>query len=214
MGKLHNALLSGSTGRTGSVVVVKIDNIEIIRSRPKKSTKEISPKRKLTLLRMQWASKFVSVYTSFANQYFGERSGLKSRYNFAIKNVLDASILEYDTMSLRRNYAQIQFAKGPLAPIMVTSVTSNIASSVSIQWIDNSDDSKTLATDSINILYYTDTEDKPKFLQNIALRKDGKSDIPLLNKYQGLTLHLWICTSSDSSGKASDSEYLGTVKIL
>ena len=42
MGKVTDSLISGSSGRTGRVVVANVNGIEILKIRPKKSSKPSS----------------------------------------------------------------------------------------------------------------------------------------------------------------------------
>ena len=64
MGKLSDSLLSGSSGRTGRVVVANVAGTEILRVRPRKRTSPPTPKQVLIQKRMKDAYDFILSYKS------------------------------------------------------------------------------------------------------------------------------------------------------
>ncbi|WP_312322363.1 DUF6266 family protein [Soonwooa sp.] len=213
MGKLNNALLSGTSGVVGPVVILKLGDTEIIRKRPKKSNIPPSPKKALTNLRMRSASRFVAGYLSFANTYFGERIGLSSRYNLAIKTILDATRLDYENQTLIKDFSAMAFAIGRLETITLTSLISPSPSKIKIDWHSNPLLSAARDKDQIIILFYCEEEESPHLLWSTTTRADKTITFTILEKYQSKTLHIWLSLCSQDHKSVATSQYLGTISV-
>ncbi|SHJ88764.1 DUF6266 family protein [Epilithonimonas mollis] len=213
MGKVTDSILGGTTGRTGRVVIANVFGTEISRIRPKKNDKPATPKQALVKERMRLAALFISSYKAFASQYFGERSGLRSRYNQAMTNIMNAYHIDFTTFSIDRANEEIIFSKGDLPEVTLSSLISTTASTFTVTWEDNSDGTDALATDEVYILYCAEDENRPKLLRHIATRTDGATTVTLLNKYTGKTIHVWLCLVKADGTKVSISDYAGNVVI-
>lgn len=113
MGKLNDSLLSGSSGRTGRLVVANVSGTEILRVRPRKRTGQPSAKQLLIQERMKQCYDFILPYKAFASLYFGYRTGMRSSYNQAITNLLNAFKLDF---VLNRSYRSIPRLCSPWEP--------------------------------------------------------------------------------------------------
>ena len=214
MGKLNDSLLSGSSGRTGRLVVANVSGIEILRARPRKRTGPPTPKQLLVQTRMTKAYNFVSAYTAFAKDYFGKRVGMRSRFNQAMTNVLDAFKLDFVTLTINPVYAEIEFARGSLLAANPTALTAPVAGSFTIDWFNNAAGNADREADGLQVLYYAVNEKKPIFLENAGLRADGTLDIPVAPTLQGKTIHVWMAFRSTILLEASTSAYVGSVVLL
>lgn len=213
MGKVTDSILGGTKGRTGRIVIANVFGTEISRIRPRKSDKPATPKQNLVKERMRLASLFISSYKSYASQYFGERYGLRSRYNLAMTNVMNAYHLNFVTLTIERMNEEIIFSKGDLPEVPITALTSATTSTFTVTWEDNSDGTDALATDEICILYCAADSDRPKLLRNIATRADGTVTVNLLAKFVGKTVHVWLGLLNAEETMASISEYAGDVVV-
>ena len=214
MGKLNDSLLSGSSGRTGRLVVANVSGTEILRARPRKRTGQATPKQLLVQTRMTQAYNFLSAYKAFAKDYFGKRVGMRSRFNQAMTNVLDAYKLDFLTLTIVPTYSEIEFAQGSLLAANPTALTATVAGSFTIDWFNNAAGNTEREADDLQILYYAVNEKKPIFLENAGIRADGTIDIPVAPTLQGKMLHVWIAFRSTVLMEASTSAYVGTVVLL
>jgi len=213
MGKVTDSILGGTTGRTGRIVIANVFGTEISRIRPKKSDKPATPKQVLVKDRMKLSAMFISGYKSFASSYFGQRSGMRSRYNMAMTNIMNAYKIDFTALSINRVNEDIIFSKGDLPEVPLNSLTSATPSTFTVLWEDNSDGTDALATDLICILYCAEDEDRPKLLRGIATRADGTVTVTLLSKYAGKTIHVWLCLLNAEGKRVSISEYVGNVVV-
>ena len=214
MGKLNDSLLSGSSGRTGRLVVANVSGTEILRARPRKRTGQATPKQLLVQNRMTQAYNFVSAYSAFAKDYFGKRVGMRSRFNQAMTNVLAAFKLDFLTLTIVPVYSEIEFARGSLLAANPTALTATVAGNFTIDWFNNAAGNPEREIDELQVLYYAVDEKKPIFLENAGLRADGTIDIPVAPTLQGKTLHVWIAFRSTVLMEASTSAYVGTVVLV
>ena len=213
MGKVTDSILGGTKGRTGRIVIANVFGTEISRIRPKKSDKPGTPKQNLVKERMRLAALFMSSYKSYASQFFGERSGLRSRYNLAMTNIMNAYHLNFVTLTIERVNEEILFSKGDLPEVPISALTSAAASTFTVTWEDNSDGTEAMATDEICILYCADDSDRPKLLRNVATRVDGTVTVNLLARFVGKTVQVWMGLLNAEGTKASISEYVGEIVI-
>ena len=214
MGRLLNSLLSGSSGTVGRLVVANVFGNEILRVRPQKRTGEASAKQQLIQLRMDMGYNFLLPYIEFAKLYFGVRSGMKSRYNQAMSNVLNAFKLHYVLNVITPVYSEIEFARGSLLGAVPTGLTSTVAQTFTLDWFDNSGGNVLRQTDQIQVLYVGDGEFRPVMMDNVATRLDASLDIPVPPNMQGKTLHVWVAFRSLDLKDVSLSTYVGTVLII
>lgn len=213
MGKLNDSLLSGSSGRVGRLVVANVSGNEILRVRPRKSLKQPTAKQLLIQLRMKKSYDFLLPYKEFAKEYYGQRVGMKSPYNQAMTNVLNAFKLDYVLNVITPVYSEIEFARGALMGAVPTGLTSPLPLSMNLTWFENSGGEPIREADQVQLLFLADGDLKPVFMENVALRLDGTVDIPLPPNFQTKTLHVWLCFRSADLASVSLSAYAGTVVI-
>ncbi|MNY22133.1 hypothetical protein D3C86_1557240 [compost metagenome] len=194
-------------------MIANVFGTEISRIRPKKNDKPATPKQALVKERMKLSALFISSYKSFASDYFGERSGMRSRYNMAMTNVMNAYHIDFTALTIERANEEIIFSKGNLPEVPLNSLTSTTTSTFSLAWEDNSDGIDALPTDQICVLYCAQDENRPKLLRNIATRTDGTVTVNLLSKYVGKTIHVWLCLLNAEGTRVSISEYAGDVVV-
>ena len=213
MGKLSDSLLSGSNGRTGRLVVANVAGTEILRVRPRKRTAPPTNKQVLVQTRMKRSYDFVSSYKVFAQSWFGNPVGMKSRFIQAMTNVLNAMKINFTTMTITFVYAEVEFAQGPLMPAVPVGLTAPAANSFTVEWFDNSEGDAAREADQLQLLYYAEDERKSVFLSNAATRADATYTAAVAPNLSGKTVHVWIAFRGDLPLKVSNSSYVGSVLI-
>ncbi len=213
MGKLIDSLLSGASGTVGRLVVANVSGTEILRARPRKRTAAASAKQLLVQQRMRMTYDFLLPYKEFAKEFFGLRSGMKSPYNQAMTNLLNAFKLDYVLNTVTPTYADIEFARGGLLSVIPTGLSSPAALSLKIDWFENSGGDALRETDRLQVLYVGEDDPRPLFVQNVAARSLATVDIPLPPNYQGKTVHVWLAFQTVDLLSVSLSSYAGSVLI-
>lgn len=215
MGKLRDSLISGSSGRIGRIIVSNVFGTEIIKIRPKKSTKMPTAKQNLIKERFNKSVVFLSSYKEFAKEHYNERKGLVSRYNWALANVLNALYCDMDTLQIIPHYEKIMFSKGKgLRPIPV-SITSNTPLTIQINWNNNARPGSTAELDNLLVLIASDEDldDETIFYETTAVRQDQTVELEILPRYQYKTMQVWIAFFNEDLNLASDSSYIGPILV-
>ena len=213
MSKLTDSLLSGSSGSIGRLVVANVYGTEILKSRPRKRSSAPSPKQQLVQNRMKMCGNFIASYRDFAKLYYGQRIGLKSRFNQAMTNLMNGHILNYTLMTITPDYPFLEFSKGNLPGIMSAALSTPAAATVKIDWTDNSGADPVRSTDKLQILYLAEDSQKTVFLQTGSERLDTTHSISLPAFLSGKNVHVWACFLSESGFEVSTSQYLGSIAV-
>lgn len=214
MGKVTDSLLSGTRGRTGRIVVTNTKGVEISRMRPRRSSRQATPKQQLVKDRFNLALRLIQGYKSMAKIYFGKRNGLRSPYNNAMSNVLKAVEMDSQNLQLAINYRNIEFTRGDLLEVQPISFASESELNITFNWMNNAVDVLD-ETDQLVIMYAEDSIENAQTVtvQTPVTRADESFSLQVLPKYQNVELHLWMAFISPSSGQASNSVYLGKVLV-
>jgi hypothetical protein len=211
MGKLYDSLLSGTSGRTGRIVVANVYGNEITRIRPKKRTSQPTAKQLLIQNRMKRCAEFMQSYRGYACRHFGIRTGMKSSYNLAMTNLMENFKINYADSTITPDYSSIYFSKGNLlAPIPLNL---NLASEESLElgWQDNSAGNAERENDLAQILITAETENQSYFVENAAKRSDGSYTVNLPVNFRNKTLHAWIAFRATDEELVSNSQYAGSI---
>ena len=210
MGKADNSFLSGTSGRVGNVVVVNRGNQQIIRKRPKKASKPRTPKQLLIKQRFQIATLFISSYKHLAKQYYGNKTALKSCYNLAMGNVLQAIQCNMEQLSIHINYPQIQFAKGKGAIPLVTACYKINPNTIRLEWLNNAETSYQNLDQLLVLLAVDQNFHTPTiFLEIQASHSNLQYELPIPIPFQNQNLHVWLAFKQQNT--TSNSEYLGVI---
>lgn len=211
MGKIYDSLLSGSSGRTGRIVIANVNGNEISRIRPRKRTKAPSQKQLLIQQRMKMVIDFMAQYRAYACKHFGYRVGLRSCYNQAFTNVTNSFALDYSNFTITQNYNQVSFSKGNLLAAIPQTISLPSPEILQITWQNNGITTPERETDMLQILMAIEDENNTFFIENAAQRQDETYNINLSNHQLGKTLHLWIAFRSLEQDSVSNSVYLGSI---
>lgn len=214
MGKVTDSIISGTTGRTGRVVIANINGQEISRIRPKKSSKPASPKQLLIKDRFNKSVNFLQSYKEYAKQFFGVKVGLRSTYNAAMSNVMKAFECDMDNLAIIPHYNRIQFSKGVGIDPFPTAISSPSALSIQIDW-ENNAESSTAENDYLVVLLAEDQEldSNTLFFITTTRRSDLSHQVSLLPRYQNKEMHIWIAFVDELEQYASNSIYIGQLLV-
>src|SRR5690606_16121269 len=109
--------------------------------------------------------------------FFGQRSGMKSPYNLAMTNVLNAHQMDFNLLQINLVYSDIEFTRGELMAALPTSLTSTNPGTFTINWLDNSGADPIRETDKLQLLFIGEDERKPVLMENLADRADTTLEV-------------------------------------
>lgn len=210
MGKLYDSLLSGTSGRTGRIVVANVYGNEITRVRPKKRNSPSSPKQLLIRARMKRCADFMRSYRGYACRHFGNRNGMASRYNLAMTNLMENFVIDHGKSSITPNYPSLDFSRGNLLAPIPLSIKLASADSLAIQWQNNAAANPEREGDRAQILVAAEGESTTFFIENAATRSDASYTVSLPVNFHGKPLHIWMAFRSENDEMVSNSQYAGS----
>lgn len=211
MGKLYDSLLSGTSGRTGRIVVANVYGHEFTKIRPRKRTSPPTIKQKLIQDRMKDCATFMQSYRGYACNYFGNRIGMKSSYNLAMTNLMNNFNIDFVASTVTVNYPGILFSKGSLLSPVSNPLALPTATTLEVSWQDNSGINVERQQDQAQILIAAEDDINTTFIENAAVRMDASYTVNLPVHLQGKTLHVWMAFKNQDETNASNSLYLGSI---
>lgn len=210
MGKLYDSLLSGTSGRTGRIVVANVYGNEITRIRPKRRSAQPTSKQLLIQNRMKRCAEFMQSYKGYACKHFGIRSGMRSCYNLAMTNLMENFGIDYAAGTITPDYPKLFFSRGNLAaPVPLSPKLSG--DSLDIIWQDNSGGDQERQSDLAQVLIAAEGETFTFFVENAAIRSQGSYTANLPFSFQGKVLHVWLAFRSEDGASVSNSQYAGSI---
>jgi len=214
MGKVYNSIISGTSGRTGKIVVANVNGYEISRIRPKKTTKTSSPKQLLIKDRFNKSVTFLQSYKEYAIQFFGQKVGLKSTYNAAMSSVMNALKCDMENLTITPHYDEIQFSKGKGMDPLPTAISSPEPLKIQIDW-ENNGAGTSAENDTLVILIAEDNalNTGSLFFQTNFTRAEETAQLTLLPRYQNKDMHIWIAFVDEEQRFASNSIYIGQITV-
>ena len=171
MGKLYDSLLSGTSGRTGRIVVANVYGNEITRIRPRKHNSKPTAKQLLVQNRMKRCAEFMQSYRGYACRHFGNRSGMRSCYNLAMTNLMENFKIDYAHATITPFYAALAFSKGNLLSVVPLSIKLT-GDQMDITWQDNSAGNVERENDQLQVLIAAEGENLTFFIENAAARSE------------------------------------------
>ncbi len=180
MGSVTNSILSGTSGRTGRVVIANIHGVEVSRARPVMRSSSTEPQTAHREL-FRFAAAFLGLYKSFARLFFGKRKGLVTPYNQAQANVLENIQLAGDEVII--NYSQVLISKGNLLEMIPESISSSFV--------------------------YMPSRRDGQFFSGVAARQAGSATVNMLPFYAGEEVHVWATFTDEAATAACNSRYMG-----
>ena len=210
MGRVTNSILSGTSGRTGRVVIANIHGVEVSRARPttrSSSTDQQNAHREL----FRFAVAFLGLYKSFARLYFGKRKGLVTPYNQAQANVMESIQLAGSDVTI--NYNQVLISKGNLLEMIPGSVSAGATQGITITWTSNAQPASSNERDLCSIFVYMPARRDGQFFTNVALRQASIATVNMLPLYAGEEAHVWAAFTDEDGTVACNSKYLGAVTL-
>ncbi|WP_414647364.1 DUF6266 family protein [Empedobacter sp. UBA7620] len=197
----------------GTVVGVNWRGKDIIRSLPKKSKKRPTDLQLMQQIKFKKVIGFLQPIRPVLNLYFGNRVGLKSRYNIAtsytLSNALDM-VNDLPVIVLER----VLVSKGDLVGFLQPTIDTAGGDTFQMNWEDNSGQGNAQPSDLVNVICYCEELNSFEVFQNIENRNSMIIDIALPTYYNGKKVNFWAFLNSETKAMASTSIYLGEHTVV
>ncbi len=210
MGRVTNSILSGTSGRTGRVVIANVHGVEVSRARPTTRSSSTGPQNAHREL-FRFAVAFLGLYKSFARLYFGKRKGLVTPYNQAQANVMENIQLSGPDVFI--NYSQVLISKGSLLEMIPLSIIAGAAQTITISWVNNAAPASSNEGDLCSVFVYIPSRRDGQFFNGVATRLSGTATVTMLPLYAGEEAHVWVTFTDAGATVACNSKYMGALRL-
>lgn len=216
MAEYEKGILGGFSGLVGTVVGATFRTVEVMKSRPKKSTKP--PKQSQINQRLKFAliTRFLAKSQKFIKEGFKPATVHLSPMNEAAKyNLLNA--ITGVAPNFEIDYSKIAIANGTLRPVSKVVVTVNEAGKLVVTWdkvYDGSFDEfeKPIRDmDTARVYIYSEDTGFSMTAGYGATRISGTLTTWPPSDNAGETMHVWLFFVSADGTLSTTSKYLGSV---
>lgn len=219
MGEITKGILGGFSGLVGTVVGANFRGKDIMRSKPKKSSK------KPVQGQLDQRSKFAAV-TSFLSHFaevislgFKAKTKFQSPMNSAVKqNLLNAIDGSSPVFSL--DYSMVQLTNGKLPGISLLTFTAQEGNKATLTWditeATRYDPEQQLIRDkdTLRLVLYDERNAGSYTTGYTTTRSSGtfKASLPMAD--EGDTIHAWVSFVSADKKTVSTSQYIGSIIVI
>ena len=209
MGKIKTGILGGFQGKVGTVIGSTWRGESIMRALPKTAAKAPTESQRIQRLKFKAVSEFLNPLRSTLSTYFGNDTGVKSKYNMAtsyhITNAVE--ITEHGTQIL---YPRVLVAKGTLFGFQNLTTTQS-ETVITLNWEDNTVFGNAKAEDTVNVVCYIEEVNTFYVFESIAKRDGLTASVTLPQNFLGYNVEVYAFLYDTVSKTSSNSVYLGNI---
>ena len=209
MGKIKTGILGGFQGKVGTVIGSTWRGESIMRALPKTAAKAPTESQRIQRLKFKAVSEFLNPLRSTLSTYFGNDTGVKSKYNMAtsyhITNAVE--ITEQGTQIL---YPRVLVAKGTLFGFQNLTTTPS-ETVITLNWEDNTVFGNAKAEDTVNVVCYIEEVNTFYVFESIANRDGLTASVTLPQNFLGYNVEAYAFLYDKVSKTSSNSVYLGSI---
>lgn len=213
MARITKGILGGFSGKVGTVVGASFRGQDIIRSKPKPSSKKPTDKQLLQQAKFSLTIAFLQPLKPIQHKYFGVKSGAKSEVNLAVSYFLKNAIQVIANIP-ELLYTKILITKGDLTGFQNLTALPQANQVIEISWEDNSTQGNANATDQVNLVCYSEVLGSFEIFELLATRADLTTQVTLPALYANLDVHVWAYLNNAAESVACNSNYLGVHTVL
>lgn len=213
MATYEKGILGAFTGTVGTVVGANWRGKNIMRSRPKKSSRIPTEAQMMQRERFATVTRFLTPIRGVYNRYFGQNIGARSRYNVATSYHITEA-MEWVNGTFEIIYNKVMISKGELQGVQDGVATAEASNALRIDWIDNSGQGMAMADDSLLVVIYAPELDLFEVFENKALREDTTVTLNIAAYFAGAQVYCWTSFVNDARKQSASSSYLGSVTLI
>ncbi len=207
MGKLHEGLFGGFTGRIGNVVGVTWRGQHYIRTAPGHVRNPNTQQQQTQRGRFTVAVSFVRKILDYVRIGFRDDSQTCSAYNAAQSCIMKYAI-EGKGEECSLNYSKVFVARGMLLGAEQASA-SRTEAGITFEWTDNSGEVDALSTDVAMPLAYNIVREQGVWDTTQALRSDKVTHLDLPTAWVDDPCAVYLAFRSETGESVANSVYLG-----
>lgn len=212
MGTYNKGILGPFSGIVGTVVGSTFRGKDVMRSRPRKSSKPATTAQLEQRAKFKTVTQFLNPVRELVSAFFGAPSGVKSRYNLATSYHMETAV-SYVNEVAEIIYANVVYAKGNLLPAQNLECTADTNAEFRLTWIDNSGQAGTEPTDKLLVVFVEQDVDDYQLFLNAAIRSAETATITLPAYLTGTDVHVYAFMVSESGKVNSTSQHLGRFEV-
>jgi len=209
VGKIKTGILGGFQGKVGTVIGSTWRGESIMRALPKTAAKAPTESQRIQRLKFKAVSEFLNPLRSTLSTYFGNDTGVKSKYNMAtsyhITNAVE--ITEQGTQIL---YPRVLVAKGTLFGFQNLTTTQS-ETVITLNWEDNTVFGNAKAEDTVNVVCFIEEVNTFYVFESIANREGLTASVTLPQNFLGYNVEVYAFLYDKVSKTSSNSVYLGNI---
>ena len=209
MGKIKTGILGGFQGKVGTVIGSTWRGESIMRALPKTAAKAPTESQRIQRLKFKAVSEFLNPLRSTLSTYFGNDTGVKSKYNMAtsyhITNAVE--ITEQGTQVLS---PRVLVAHGTLFGFQNLTTTQS-ETVITLNWEDNAVFGNAKAEDTVNVVCYIEEVNTFYVFESIANRDGLTASVTLPQNFLGYNVEVYAFLYDKVSKTSSNSVYLGSI---
>lgn len=190
MGTYNKGILGPFSGTVGSVVGASYRGKDVMRSRPRKSSKPATEIQKEQRAKFSKTIKFLTPVKVLVSEYFGSPSGAKSRFNLAVSYHIQTAV-EVAGEEAVILYDKVVYAKGTLLAPQNLQCEAIEDHQLKLTWINNSAQADTKPNDKLMLVVVEKEVDDCELFLNVAERSQESVNIQLPAYLVGASVHVY-----------------------
>lgn len=212
MGTYNKGILGPFLGTVGPVVGSTFRGKDVMRSRPRKSSKPA------TALQLEQRAKFRAVMLFLVparmliSLFFGTSMGSKSRFDLAVSYHIQNAV-NYVAGLAQIDYTKVVFAKGNLLPPQNLECKSLPNAELELKWVDNSKQAGTLSTDQLMVVVLEEKAEEYQFFLNVAERVTESVIVTLPPYLSGTNVYVYAFMVAADGKTNSTSQHLAIFTV-
>lgn len=212
MGTYNKGILGPFSGIVGTVVGSTFRGKDVMRSRPRKSSKPATATQLEQRAKFKKVMQFLTPARQLLSDYFGSPAGSQSRFNLAVSYHIQAAVT-FANNSAELDYNKVVYAKGNLLSPQNLECTADTNAEFRFTWIDNSGQAGTETTDKLLVVFVEQDVDDYQLFLNAAIRSAETATITLPAYLTGTDVHVYAFMVSESGKINSTSQHLGRFEV-
>lgn len=213
MGTYKKGILGAFSGTVGPVVGSTFRGKDVMRSRPRKSSKLPSELQYEQRAKFSKTIKFLTPAKYLLSNYFGSPTGAKSRFNLALSyHIMNA--VSYLAGEAVIDYNKVIYAKGSLLNPQNLNCDAIPDAKLKLNWIDNSTQADTKETDQMIVVIFEPVLEEYEFFLNVATRIDATVDLTLPSYLIDKTVEVYAFMVAADGKINSTSQHLGSFDVV
>lgn len=209
MGKIKTGILGGFQGKVGTVIGSTWRGESIMRALPKTAAKAPTESQRIQRLKFKAVSEFLNPLRSILSTYFGNDTGVKSKYNMATSYHITNAV-EFTEQGTQILYPRVLVAKGTLFGFQNLTTTQS-ETVITLNWEDNTVFGNAKAEDTVNVVCYIEEVNTFYVFESIANRDGLTASVTLPQNFLGYNVEVYAFLYDKVSKTSSNSVYLGNI---